>query len=75
MEILAELPKLTKAERSEILVKLAELDDNGWLDAGEPLNEAEKAVLDARLAAYDEDSEAGSSWEEVESRIRSRLQR
>jgi hypothetical protein len=33
-EILQELPKLTKDERFEIRVKLAEMDSDGWLDAG-----------------------------------------
>ena len=30
-----------------------------------------KEVLDARLAQFDADPEAGSSWEDVESRLRS----
>lgn len=51
VEILEELPKLTTEERQEIRLKLAELDSDGWLDAGEPLTDAEKALLDARLAA------------------------
>jgi putative addiction module component (TIGR02574 family) len=71
-EILAELPRLTKSDRAEIRGKLAELDNDGWLD-GEPLTEAEKSLLDARLAAYEADSEAGSSWTDVEARLRARL--
>jgi putative addiction module component (TIGR02574 family) len=73
VEILEELPKLTTEERREILLKLAELDGDLWLDADEPLTDAEKAILDARLAAYEKDPDAGSSWTEVEARIRSRL--
>ena len=72
-EILEELPKLTSEERREIRLKLAELDGDGWLDADDPLTDAEKALLEARLAAYERDPDAGSSWEEVESRLRSRL--
>jgi putative addiction module component (TIGR02574 family) len=72
-EILAELPKLAPAERQEIRLKLARLDGEEWLDASDPLTDAEKALLDARLAAYEKDPDAGSSWEEVESRIRARL--
>ena len=74
-EILEELPKLTKTERDEIRLKLAEIDGDGWFDNDEPLTEEEKALLDSRLAAYLEDPEKGSSWEEVESRIRARLTR
>jgi putative addiction module component (TIGR02574 family) len=73
VEILEELPKLTAEERKEILLKLAELDGDLWLDADEPLTAAEKAILDARLAAYEKDPDAGSSWTEVEGRIRARL--
>lgn len=73
VEILRELPKLTAEERKEIRLKLAELDDNGWLDDDDPLTDSEKALLEARLAAYEKDPDAGSSWEEVEARIRARL--
>jgi putative addiction module component (TIGR02574 family) len=72
-EILEELLKLTPDDRQEIRLKLAELDGDDWLDAEDPLTDAEKALLDARLAAYEKDPDAGSSWEEVESRIRARL--
>jgi putative addiction module component (TIGR02574 family) len=72
-EILAELPKLTPAERQEIRLQLARLDGEAWLNAGEPLTDAGKALLDARLAAYEQDPDAGSSWEEVEVRLRARL--
>jgi putative addiction module component (TIGR02574 family) len=73
VEILEELPRLTTEERKEILLKLTELDGDVWLDAEDPLTAQEKAILNARLAAYDKDPEAGSSWAEVEARIRSRL--
>lgn len=72
-EILKELHKLTKRERHEIRLKLAELDGDEWLDDDEPLTADERALLDARLAAYAKDPDAGISWEEVESRIRARL--
>ena len=72
-EILEELSKLTKAERQEIRLRLAELDSDDWLDDEDPLTGDEKALLDERLAAYAKDSDAGSTWEEVEGRIRTRL--
>jgi putative addiction module component (TIGR02574 family) len=73
VEILEELPKLTREEKKEIRLMLAELDGNVWLDADDPLTDDEKALLDARLAAYEKDPDAGSSWAEVEARIRARL--
>jgi putative addiction module component (TIGR02574 family) len=72
-EILEELSKLSSAERFEIRLKLAELDGDTWLDDDDPLTDEEKALLEARLAAYEKDPDAGSSWEEVESRVRARL--
>ncbi len=75
MEILEELPKLTKTERQEIRLRLAELDNDDWLDDDDPLTVHEKALLEARLAAYAKDPDAGSTWEEVEGRIRVRLSR
>ena len=72
-EILEELTKLTKTERKEIRLRLAELDSDDWLDDEDPLTVQEKALLDARLAAYAKDPGAGSTWEEVESRSRARL--
>ena len=74
-QILEELPKLAPEERDEIRAKLAELDGEGWLDESEPLTSAEKVLLNARLAAYEKDPEVGSSWEEVEARIRAKLKR
>lgn len=74
-EILEELPKLTKIERHEIRLKLAELDGDDWIDDDDQLTADEKALLDRRLAAYEKDPDAGSSWEEVENRIRARLTR
>jgi hypothetical protein len=73
-EILEELPNLTKQERDEIRLKLTEIDGEFWLDS-EELTTDEKALLDSRLAAYLKDSEAGSSWKEIEDRIRARLTR
>jgi hypothetical protein len=74
-EILEELPKLTKMERQEIRLRLAEIDSDDWLDNEEPLTVREKALLEARLASYAKDPDAGSTWEEVEGRIRARLSR
>lgn len=74
-EILEELPKLTKAERQEIRLRLAELDSEDWLNDEDQLTLQEKALLEARLAAYAKDPDAGSTWEEVEGRIRARLSR
>jgi hypothetical protein len=72
-EILKELPKLTKTERQEVRLRLAELDSDDWLDDEDPLTVHEKALLEARLVAYAKDPDAGSTWAEVEGRIRTVL--
>ncbi len=74
-EILSELPKLSPAERKEIRQRLTELDGDGWINSTDPLTDAEKTLLEARFAAYEKDPEAGSTWEAVEARLRSRLKR
>jgi hypothetical protein len=72
-EILEELAKLTKTERQEIRLRLAELDGDDWLEDEDSLTVHERALLEARLASYAKDPDAGSTWEEVEGRIRTRL--
>lgn len=72
-EILAELPKLTPDERFEIRVKLAELDDDRWLDEDDPLTDEQKALLDARIADMERNPNASISWDEAKKRIEARL--
>jgi putative addiction module component (TIGR02574 family) len=72
-EILEELPKLTSEERHEIRLKLAELDGNDWLNDADPLTEEEKALIDSRIEAHEENPEAAIPWEEVRARLNRRL--
>jgi putative addiction module component (TIGR02574 family) len=72
-EILEELPKLTSEERYEIRLKLAELDSDDWLDDDNPLTDAEKALLEARLADMEEHPERSIPWEEARRRIEERF--
>lgn len=72
-DVLEALSELTKAERQEVRLRLARLDGEEWTAAVDPLTDAEKALLDARLAAYERDPDVGHSWQDVEARIRARL--
>lgn len=65
-QVLEALPDLSFEERQLLIRRLIELDDP-------PMSEADGALLDGRLAAYAQNSDEGSSWEEVENRIRTRL--
>lgn len=68
-EILQELPKLGLRERREIFEHIGELEDQDLIKGGEP-TAAEKALLDQELEDYPRNPEAGSTWPEVESRLR-----
>ena len=72
-EILAELPKLRAEERREIFERICEMEEVALLNGSEPSAE-EKTLLDRELEEYRANPEAGSSWEEVEARIRNSRQ-
>lgn len=69
MEILAELPRLGLEDRREIFERIGELEEGELLNGGNPTAE-EKALLDRELEEYRQNPEAGSTWKEVEARIR-----
>ncbi len=71
-EIIAELYHLRADELAEVPSKLDELSGEVWLDGGE-LSDADKTALDAELAEYRKDPDAGSSWEDVKARIAGKL--
>jgi putative addiction module component (TIGR02574 family) len=53
--------------------KVNQIDDDGWLGVADPLTDAEKSLLEIRLAAYESNPDAGCSWQEVEAHIEARL--
>lgn len=71
--ILAEIPKLTPQEREEIYLKLAELDDNKWMDADDPLTDADKALIESRIEAHEKNPQTAVPWEEFDARLKQRL--
>jgi hypothetical protein len=74
-DILAELPKLSKDERHEIRVKLAEMDSGDWLDADDPLSEAHKEVVDSRLTEHERNPQSAISLQEFQERLAAKLKR
>ncbi len=67
-EILAELPKLGVEDRREILDRICEMEERDLLNG--TATPEEKLLLDRELEEYRRNPEAGSSWNEVEARIR-----
>jgi putative addiction module component (TIGR02574 family) len=72
-EILDELPRLSKQEREEIRLRLADLDGDGWADADDPLTDADKALIEARIAAHERDPGTAIPWEQFEAGLKRRL--
>lgn len=68
MEILAELPKLELADRREIFDRICEIEERDLITGG--ATDEEKKLLDHELEEYHHNPEAGSSWNEVEARLR-----
>ena len=68
-EILSEIPKLSPAEREEILERLWELEEREMLNGGKP-TAAEMVLLDRELKEYGSNPTAGSTLDEVEARLR-----
>ena len=68
LEILAELPKLELADRREIFDRICEMEEHDLLTGG--ATDEEKALLDRELEAYRQNPEAGSTWAEVQARLR-----
>jgi putative addiction module component (TIGR02574 family) len=67
-EILAELPNLDVQERREIFDRICEMEERDLLNG--VVTPEEKLLLDRELEEYKKNPEAGSTWDEVESKIR-----
>ena len=64
------IDKLSFAQR---ILLVEEIWESIAEEAGEvPLTEPQQLDLERRLAAYEADPKAGSSWEEVKARLRGR---
>jgi putative addiction module component (TIGR02574 family) len=75
LEILAELPKLTSAEREEVRLKLAEIDGQDWLDEDDPLSEQDRALLESRMLEHEQNPQAAIPWEAFDAELKRRLQK
>jgi hypothetical protein len=69
-EILAELPKLKAAERTQVFERLCELQERDLLQGHGPTPE-EKRLLDQALAEFERDGQRGEPWRDVLQRLQS----
>ena len=73
-EILQELPRLTPEERHEVRLRLAEMDQDDWLDAGE-LSKMEKVVIEERFRDLELNPQKSIPWEEARAHLLNRFSR
>lgn len=71
-DILAELPKLAFEERREIFERICEIEEMALINGAATPDE--KNLLDRELEEFKRDPESGSSWEEVDKRVRKKSQ-
>jgi len=69
-EILDALPRLSKRERDEIRLKLADLDSDGWADVDDPLSDTDKALIESRIAAHKRDPSTAIPLEQFAERLK-----
>ncbi|HTV61707.1 MAG TPA: addiction module protein [Verrucomicrobiae bacterium] len=62
------MPKIELADRSEIFDRIGEMEERDLLNGG--ATDEEKAMLDREMEECHGNPKAGSSWNEVEGRIR-----
>jgi hypothetical protein len=75
-EILAALPQLPPEDRAEIQSKIEQLathESEGWLDHEDPLTDAQKAIIEARLDDLEKHPENSITWSEAEARLKARF--
>jgi putative addiction module component (TIGR02574 family) len=73
-EILAELSRLSPADREEVRLRLAELDSEEWLDDG-TLTDSQKAVLEARFRDLEANPQSSVPWELAREQLLAALRR
>jgi hypothetical protein len=74
VDILNELPRLSPEERQEVRLRLAELDREDWVDAGD-LSDAQKALIEERCREMDANPGSSLSWIEARAQLLGAIQR
>jgi hypothetical protein len=69
-EILEQLPKLNPVELQEIRDRIWQLEEEELLSGRADPSDEEKALLDREFEDFARTPNAGSSWEDVKSRLK-----
>ena len=69
-DILEQLPKLNSVELREICGRIWQIEEEQLLSGRADPSDEERTMLDSELEDYSRDREAGSSWEDVKSRLK-----
>lgn len=73
-EIMAELEKLSPEDRQDVRLKLAELDNDQWLDDG-VLTEEEKGLIESRLEQCERNPEVFVPWQQAKEQLKARFKK
>ena len=73
VEILDELPRLTREDREEIQARLDELAHPDWLD--DELTDEEKRLLNSRLDECERNPSSFIAWEQAKAQIMAGLKK
>ena len=69
-EILEQLPKLNSVDLREICDRIWQIEEEQLLSSRVNPTDEEKALLDSELEDYSRNPEAGSTWQDVKSRLK-----
>ncbi len=69
-EILEQLPKLNSVDLREICDRIWQIEEEQLLSGRVNPTDEEKALLDSELEDYSRNPEAGSTWQDVKSRLK-----
>ena len=73
-KIIAEPAHLSPQDLAEVQAKLDELTGESCRPQAD-LSNADKSAVDVALKDYEQNPDAGSSWDEVKARVQSKLRR
>ncbi|MCC6573085.1 MAG: addiction module protein [Planctomycetes bacterium] len=72
-EIIKALSKLSPRDLKKVRAKIDELSGEEWIDGDDPLTDAQKRMIEKRIADHERDPKSAIPWEEFDQRLKRRL--